>query len=340
VDRAALNTGAVFDDGGGNDTTIRSEDMPRKNIDISVPDLSGKRAVLTGASDGMGLGMAARLAAAGAEVLMPVRNRRKGETAIAEIRQSAPRADVSLRELDLSSLDSVAALGETLRGEGLPIHILINNAGVMTPPDRQRTADGFELQFGSNHLGHFALVAHLLPLLKAGRARVTSQVSVAARRGAINWDDLNWERSYDGMKAYTQSKIAFALFGLELERRSKTNGWGITSNLSHPGVAPTNLLAARPELGRDEETPGRRLIRALSDRGLLVGTVETAKLPALMAATGPESKPGALYGPRGLGHLGGPPAEQQLYSPLRSTDDAQRIWKISEQLTTAAFPTT
>lgn len=314
--------------------------MPRKNIDITVPDLSGKRAVITGASDGMGLGMAARLAAAGAEVLMPVRNRRKGETAIARIRQSASGADVSLRDLDLSSLDSVAALGETLRSEDLPIHILINNAGVMTPPDRQTTADGFELQFGSNHLGHFALVAHLLPLLKAGRARVTSQVSIAARRGAINWHDLHWQRSYDGMKAYRQSKIAFGLFGLELERRSKTHGWGITSNLSHPGVAPTNLLAARPELGRDEELPGRRLIRALSDRGILLGTVETAKLPALMAATGPDSKPGALYGPGGLGHLGGPPAEQRMYSPLRSIDNAQRIWTISEQLTTAVFATT
>ncbi|WP_022894706.1 SDR family oxidoreductase [Agromyces subbeticus] len=313
--------------------------MPRKNIDITVPDLSGKRAVVTGASDGMGLGMAARLAAAGAEVMMAVRNRRKGEAAIAKIRQSAPGADVSLRDLDLSSLDSVAALGETLRVEGRPIHILINNAGVMTPPDRQTTTDGFELQFGSNHLGHFALVAHLLPLLKAGRARVTSQVSIAARRGAINWDDLNWERSYDGMSAYSQSKIAFGLFGLELERRSTTHGWGITSNLSHPGVAPTNLLAARPELGRVEETPGRRLIRALSTRGVLLGTVETAKLPALMAATDPTSKPGALYGPRGLGQLGGPPAEQRVYAPLRSAADAQRIWRVSEQLTAATFPT-
>lgn len=312
--------------------------MRSKNIDITVPDLSGKRAVVTGASDGIGLGMAARLAAAGAEVVMPVRNRRKGETAIASIRQVVPGSDVSLRDVDLSVLDSVAALGATLREEGRPIHILINNAGVMTPPDRRTTADGFELQFGSNHLGHFALVAHLLPLLEAGRARVTSQVSVAARRGAINWDDLNWERSYDGMKAYVQSKIAFGLFGLELERRSKTYGWGITSNLSHPGVAPTNLLAARPELGRDEETSGRRFIRALSDRGILLGTVETAKLPALLAATGPESQPGALYGPRGFGNLGGPPAKQRMYSPLRSIEDAQRMWIVSEQLTKAVFP--
>jgi NAD(P)-dependent dehydrogenase (short-subunit alcohol dehydrogenase family) len=219
---------------------------PDKSIDITIPDLSGKRAIVTGASDGMGLGMAARLAAAGAEVLMPVRNRRKGEGAIARIRQTVGSARVSLCDLDLSSLASVAAFGDALRAEGRPIHVLINNAGVMTPPDRQVTADGFELQFGSNHLGHFALVSHLLPLLSAGSARVTSQISIAANRGSINWDDLNWERSYDGMGAYSQSKITFGLFGLELDRRSRAHGWGISSNLSHPGVAPTNLLAARP----------------------------------------------------------------------------------------------
>ena len=228
--------------------------MPYRPIDITVPDLSGKRTVVTGASDGIGLGLATRLAATGAEVILPVRNPRKGEAAITAIRQKTPTANASLRELDLSSLASVSALGETLREEGHPIHILINNAGVMTPPDRQTTADGFELQFGTNHLGHFALVGHLLPLLRAGHARVTSQASIAANGGAINWDDLNWERSYDGMKAYRQSKIAFGLFGLELDRRSQAGGWGITSNISHPGVAPTNLLAARPELVRDEET--------------------------------------------------------------------------------------
>ena len=313
--------------------------MPRTQIDITIPDLSGKRAVVTGASDGMGLGMAARLAAAGAEVIMPVRNQGKGQAAISRIRQSDPSANVSLRRLDLSSLESVAALGDTLREEGRPIHLLINNAGVMRPPNRQTTADGFEVQLGTNHLGHFALVAHLLPLLRAGRARVTSQVSVAARRGTINWDDLNWQRSYHVMRAYSQSKIAFGLFGLELHRRSTAHGWGITSNLSHPGVAPTSLLAARPELGRSQDTPHVRLIRALSARGILLGTVETAKLPALLAATGPGAKPGALYGPSGPGNLGGPPAEQPLYPPLRSTEDAARLWELSEQLTKTAFVT-
>ncbi|GAA3779648.1 SDR family oxidoreductase [Plantactinospora mayteni] len=313
--------------------------MPRKPIDVTIPNLAGKLAVVTGASDGMGLGMAVRLAAAGAEVILPVRNPRKGEAAITRIRQVSPGAKVSLRSLDLSSLESVAALGDTLHEEGRPIQLLINNAGVMRPPNRQTTADGFELQFGTNHLGHFALVAGLLPLLRAGRAQVTSQVSVAARRGRINWEDLNWDRSYDGMRAYSQSKIAFGLFGLELERRSKAHGWGITSNLSHPGVAPTSLLAARPELGRSQDTPQVRLIRALSARGILLGTVETAQLPALMAATDPDAKPGALYGPSGPGNLGGAPAEQQLYPPLRSIEDAARVWEISEQLTKTTFVT-
>jgi NAD(P)-dependent dehydrogenase (short-subunit alcohol dehydrogenase family) len=312
--------------------------MARRHIDITVPDLTGKRAVVTGASDGMGLGIAMRLAAAGAEVLLPVRNPSKGQAAIAAIRQEVPRANVSLGQLDLASLDSVAALGERLREEGRPIHILVNNAGVMTPPDRQTTVDGFELQFGTNHLGHFALVAHLLPLLRAGHARVTSQLSVSANRGSINWEDLNWERSYGGMKAYSQSKIAFGLFGLELDRRSRAHGWGITSNLSHPGIAPTNLLAARPEVGRDKETTGRRLIRALSAGGVLLGTVETAKLPALYAATSAEAQGGRFYGPSGPGHLGGPPAEQKPYSRLTGTEEAQRVWRVSQELTKVHFP--
>ncbi|MFC4855956.1 SDR family oxidoreductase [Actinophytocola glycyrrhizae] len=312
--------------------------MARTRPDVTVPDLSGKLAVVTGASDGVGLGLAARLTAAGAEVVMPVRNRRKGEAAIATIKQRHPAAALSLRDLDLSSLDSVAALGATLRAENRPIHILVNNAGVMTPPDRQTTVDGFELQFGSNHLGHFALVAHLLPLLRAGRARVTSQISVAANENAVNWDDLNWERSYHGRRAYSQSKIAFGLFGLELDRRSKAGGWGITSNLSHPGIAPTNLLAARPEVGRTRDTAAVRLIRVLSRRGILAGTVETALLPALLAATSPDARGGRLYGPSGLRHLSGPPAEQAVYSRLRSEDDATRLWQISENLTHTTFP--
>jgi NAD(P)-dependent dehydrogenase (short-subunit alcohol dehydrogenase family) len=300
--------------------------------DITLGDLNGRRALVTGASDGIGLGIATRLAAAGAELILPVRNPRKGQDAIAAIREQTPDATVALRELDLSSLASVAKLGATLRDEGRPIHLLINNAGVMTPPERKATVDGFELQFGTNHLGHVALVAHLLPLLIAGRARVTSQISVAARSGSIDWDDLNGERSYDGMRAYSQSKIAFGLFALELDRRSHAEGWGITSNISHPGIAPTSLLAPRAELGRDQPARGRRFIGALSARGILVGTVDSAGLPALYAATSPQARGGHFYGPGGLGNLGGAPAEQRLYRPLRSTDDAARIWQVSQEL--------
>ncbi|MBW0121245.1 SDR family oxidoreductase [Pseudonocardia oceani] len=320
-------------------TTHRSTAMPR-TIDITVPDLSGTRAVVTGASDGFGLGLARRLAAAGAEVLMPVRNRGKGEAAVDGIRRQVPGADVSLRDLDLSSLESVAALAAGLVDEGRPIHVLVNNAGVMTPPDRQTTADGFELQLGTNHLGHVALVAHLLPLLRAGRARVTSQLSIAARSGEIHWDDLNWERSYDGRRAYSQSKIAFGLFALELDRRSRAGGWGITSNASHPGVAPTSLLSARPELGRDGDTPQIRVIRWLSRRGILAGTVETALLPALMAATDPAARGGLFYGPSGLGGLAGRPAEQPLYRTMTSTEEAARVWEVSQELTSVRFPST
>jgi NAD(P)-dependent dehydrogenase (short-subunit alcohol dehydrogenase family) len=310
--------------------------MPRP-LHLALPDLSGRRALVTGASDGIGFGIARRLAAAGAEVVLPVRSRVKGEAAIARIRAEHPTAQVSLRDLDLSSLQSIAALGQQLRGEGLPYHLLVNNAGVMTPPERQTTVDGFELQLGTNHLGHVALVAHLLPLLSAGRARVTSQISVAARSGAIDWNDINSEMSYDGMRVYGQSKIAFGLFALELERRSKAGGWGISSNLSQPGVAPTSLLAARPELGRERDAPQIAIIRRLSRAGILVGTVDSAPLPALLAATSPQARGGQLYGPKGPGHLGGGPAEQPLYRTLRDPAEAALVWQVSEELAGVSF---
>ncbi|WP_251152816.1 SDR family oxidoreductase [Cellulosimicrobium sp. Marseille-Q4280] len=306
--------------------------MPR-TPHLDLPDLSTRRAVVTGGSDGIGLGIAQRLAAAGAEVVLPVRNRTKGEAAVARIRDAHPSARISLRDLDLASLRSVAALGRDLRDEGRPIHVLVNNAGVMTPPERQTTEDGFELQLGTNHLGHVALVAHLLPLLSAGRARVTSQISVAARSGSMSWNDVNWETLYDGRRAYSQSKIAFGLFALELDRRSGANGWGITSNLSHPGVAPTSLLTARPELGRDRDTPQIAVIRRLSRAGILLGTPESAALPALYAATSPQARGGRLYGPDGPGHLGGGPAEHRLFPPLRDPVEAGRVWRVSEELT-------
>jgi NAD(P)-dependent dehydrogenase (short-subunit alcohol dehydrogenase family) len=313
--------------------------MPR-TPHLDLPDLTDRRAVVTGGSDGIGLGIARRLAAAGAEVALPVRNRAKGEAAAARIRDAVPSARVTLHDLDLASLRSVAAFGEELRADGRPVHLLVNNAGVMTPPDRQTTADGFELQLGTNHLGHVALVGHLLPLLSAGRARVTSQISVAARIGAMSWEDVNSESLYDARRAYSRSKIAFGLFGLELDRRSRAGGWGITSNLSHPGVAPTSLLVARPEIGRDRDTPQIAVIRRLSRAGILLGTPESAALPALYAATSPHAHGGRLYGPDGPGNLGGGPAEHRLFRPLRDAAEADRVWRVSTELTGVPFALT
>ena len=312
--------------------------MPRTPIDITVPDLTGKRAIVTGASDGIGFTIAARLARAGAEVVMPVRNAAKGQAAAQRILTETADAKVSVRTLDLSSLDSVAQLSDQLLHEGRAIDILINNAGVMTPPTRQVTADGFELQFATNHLGHFALVAQLLPLLRAGKAHVTTQVSLSANQHGINWDDPNWEKGYDAFKSYSHSKIALGLFAMELHRRSTAEGWGIQSNLSHPGISPTNLLAAQPQMGRAKDTTAVKMIRALSRRGILFGTPQSAALPAVYAATSSDAKGGMFYGPKGFQHLSGAPAEEPLYSRLASAEDARTMWELSERLVGVSFP--
>jgi len=312
--------------------------MPRKTPAIIVPDLTGQFAIVTGASDGIGLGLAGRLAAAGADVVLPVRNPTKGAAALDRIRAATPGANVSIRELDLSSLASVATFSDRLTAEGRPINLLINNAGVMTPPTRQTTRDGLELQFGTNYLGHVALVAHLLPLLRAGKARVTSQTSFGAAQGAFNWDDLQWAQQYVPMRAYNQSKLALMVFGLDLDHRSTAGGWGLTSNVSHPGITATNLLAAHPEMGRDGDTVAVRMIRRLSRGGVLAQTVEGGLLPALYAATSPQARGGLFYGPSGIAHLAGTPAEQKIYKSATSAADAARLWGISERLAGVRFP--
>lgn len=307
--------------------------MPR-TIDITIPDLSGKLALVTGASDGIGHVIARRLAEAGAGLVLPVRSAAKGEAAAERIRSRVPGARIALRPLDLASLDSVSALASGLVAEGRPIDLLINNAGVMSPPTRQTTADGFELQFGTNHLGHVALTLGLLPLLRAAKARVTHQSSIAARGGSLHWEDLQWERSYDVMKAYSQSKLAVGLFARELDARSRAGGWGISSNLSHPGVSPTNLLAAQPGLGRTRDTTEVRVIRLLSRIGV-TGTPESAALPALLAATGPASRGDEFFGPKR--QVGGAPTRVDPWAPLRDTDAARRLWEESERLVGARF---
>ncbi|MCV7195902.1 SDR family oxidoreductase [Mycobacterium angelicum] len=307
----------------------------------TVPDLTGKLAIVTGANSGLGFGLARRLAAAGAEVGMAIRNRAKGEAAIKEIRSTIPDAKLTIKALDLSSLASVAALGEELNAEGRPIDILINNAGVMTPPERDTTADGFELQFGSNHLGHFALTAHVLPLLRAAQhPRVVSLSSLAARRGQIHFDDLQFEKSYNPMAAYGQSKLAVLMFARELDRRSRKAGWGIVSNAAHPGLTKTNLQIAGPSHGREKPALMERLYKtSWRFTPFLWQEIDEGILPALYAAATPQAEGGVFYGPRGFYETaGGGVTEAKVPARAANDADGQRLWEISEQLTGVSFP--
>lgn len=307
----------------------------------TVPDLSGKLAVITGANSGLGYGLARRLSASGADVVMAIRNRAKGEAAIEEIRQTIPDAKLSIKALDLSSLASVAALGEQLNSEGRPIDILINNAGVMTPPERDTTADGFELQFGSNHLGHFALTGHVLPLLRAaGGARVVSLSSLAARQGKINFDDPQYEKSYSSMGAYGQSKVAVLMFARELDKRSRAGGWGIMSNAAHPGLTKTNLQISGPSHGREKPSLMERVYKSSwRFAPFMWQEIDEGILPALYAAAAPQAEGGAFYGPKGFYEAaGGGVREAKVPAQARNDADNQRLWELSERLTGVRYP--
>jgi NAD(P)-dependent dehydrogenase (short-subunit alcohol dehydrogenase family) len=311
------------------------------NLVATVPDLSGKLAVITGSNSGLGFGLARRLSAAGADVVMAIRNRAKGEAAIDEIRATVPDAKLTIKPLDLSSLAGVAALGEQLNADGRPIDILINNAGVMTPPKRDTTTDGFELQFGSNHLGHFALTAHLMPLLRAADSpRVVSLSSLAARQGRIHFDDPQFEKSYTPMQAYGQSKLAVLMFARELDRRSKEAGWGILSDAAHPGLTKTNLQISGPSHGRSKPSTMERLYK-LSWRltPFLWQEIDEGILPALYAATSPQAEGGAFYGPHGIYEAaGGGVAAAKVPARARNEADCRRLWDISEKLTGVSYP--
>ncbi|MCH2221693.1 MAG: SDR family oxidoreductase, partial [Dechloromonas sp.] len=269
-------------------------------------------------------------------------NRAKGEQAIADIRKTVPDAKLTIKPLDLSSLAAVAALGEQLNAEGRPVDILINNAGVMTPPERDTTADGFELQFGSNHLGHFALTGHLLPLLRAaGNARVVSLSSLAARQsGKIHFDDPQFEKSYAAMSAYGQSKLAVLMFALELDRRSRAAGWGIVSNAAHPGLTKTNLQIAGPSHGRDKPSMMERLYKASwRFTPFFWQEIDEGILPALYAAAAPHAQGGAFYGPRGFYEAaGGGVRLAKVPERARNEADCQRLWELSERLTGVSYP--
>ncbi|ORW91058.1 short-chain dehydrogenase [Mycobacterium sp. IEC1808] len=313
--------------------------MVKPDLSLDVPDLSGRCALVTGANSGLGLGLSKRLAAAGADLVMAVRCRTKGEAAIAEVRREAPRAKLTIRHLDLSSLRSVAALGEELVAEGRPIDILINNAGVMTPPRRQETRDGFELQFGTNHLGHFALTGHLLPLLRAAKsARVVTVSSIAATQRNLDFSDPNAQHGYRPMRSYGMAKLAQLMFAMELDRRSRLGGWRLMSNAAHPGLSKTNLLSGA-SYGRDRPTLQARLTR-LTWRLLpfMWLDVDEGIKPTLYAAVSPDARGGTYYGPRGLYETaGGGVTLAGVPGSARSEADMARLWRMSEQLTGVTY---
>jgi NAD(P)-dependent dehydrogenase (short-subunit alcohol dehydrogenase family) len=295
-----------------------------------MPSQAGRTAVVTG-TGGLGLEDAVALARADAAVVIAGRDPAKGAAAVATVQRHVPAARITFEPLDLASLASIGAFAARLADRHDRLDMLINNAGVMVPPERRTTADGFELQFGTNHLGPFALTAALLPLLRRGRdPRVIALSSVAARGGAIDFDDLQAERRYRPMPVYSQSKLACLLFARELQRRSDAGGWGVTSIASHPGIARTDLL---------HNAPGRRSPMGLARSALwfLFQPAAQGALPTLYAATAPDAERGGYYGPDGLGEARGYPAPARV--PAQAMDDAvaARLWTVSQELTGAAL---
>jgi len=303
--------------------------MPRWTVS-DIPSQSRRSAVVTG-TGGLGFEDALVLARAGGDVIIAGRSPEKGELAVEKIRREVPDAKVRFELLDLGNLQSIANFADRLRTERQSLDLLINNAGVMTPPRRRGTSDGFELQFGTNHLGHFALTGHLLPLLKKGNSpRVVSVSSIAARDGIINFDDLEAAESYRPMAVYSQSKLACLMFAFEFQRRSVANGWGIASIAAHPGVSRTELLI---------NSAGRVSVAGLlrTFGWFLFQPVAQGALPTLYAATSPYAEGGGYYGPDGWGEIRGYPTV--VAPPERSKDGgvAARLWQISEQLTGVSY---
>jgi NAD(P)-dependent dehydrogenase (short-subunit alcohol dehydrogenase family) len=297
-----------------------------------IPPMDGKTAVITGATGGLGYETALALAGAGAEVVLTGRNDAKGRDALQKIRSQFPDAKISYETLDLASLASVADFAARFAAAHTSLDLLINNAGVMALPKRQTTADGFEMQFGTNYLGHYALTAHLLPLLRRGdRPRVVNLSSLAHRWGAIDFDDLQGLRSYGPAKAYSQSKLAMLVFALELQRRSDAAGWGLMSNAAHPGYARTDLITNGPG-ARGVLSQINKLLGPLISHSAAEGA-----LPTLFAATSPEAKAAGYYGPNGFYELKGPPAPAKIMPRAEDATVAARVWDVSAVLTGVSF---
>lgn len=296
-----------------------------------VPDQSGRLAIVTGSNTGLGYDTARVLAARGAKVVMAVRDTAKGESAAARIRRLTPGADVTVHKLDLGSLTAVKQSAAEMAAAYPRIDLLINNAGVMYPP-KSTTADGFELQFGTNHLGHFALTGILLPnLLEVEGSRVVVVASIAHNiRAKIDFEDLQWERrKYERVAAYGQSKLANLLFAYDLQRRLAAAKAKTIAVAAHPGVAATELT---------RHLPGANLPGVNWLSGRLLNSAEMGALPTLRAATDPGVSGGQYYGPDGFRELRGYPVLVDSTKQSKDVAIQERLWRVSEELTGVTYP--
>lgn len=295
-----------------------------------VPDQSGRTALVTGANSGLGLHTTIALARRGARVLMACRDAGRAEAAVRRVRREAPGASIELVTLDLASLASVEAAAADVAGRTSALDVLVDNAGVMAPP-RTTTTDGFELQLGTNHLGHFALTGRLLPLLRAAEApRVTSLSSFMAYFGRYDWDDLQSVK-YSPVRSYGLSKLAMLSFARELQARSDANGWGLLSDAAHPGFTRTNLQTSGPRRGKTVR-PAR-----VYHRTPFWQLIDTGILPALEAATSPDAAPAGYYGPDGFLGLTGASHRAREPKAARNAADAARLFDESAKLSGVTF---
>jgi NAD(P)-dependent dehydrogenase (short-subunit alcohol dehydrogenase family) len=297
-----------------------------------IPRQAGKLAIVTGANSGIGFETALELARAGAEVILAGRSAQKNQAAMGKILARYSGAVVSFEALDLASLASVTAFAARIKARALKLDLLINNAGVMALPTRQTTSDGFEMQMGVNFLGHFALTALLMPLLRAAqRPRTVQLSSIAHKRGAIDLADLQSARAYRPWKAYSQSKLAMLMFALELQRRSDIAGWGLLSTAAHPGFARTELIA---------NGPGEAGLMGLAGKlftPLLSQSAAAGALPTLYAATAPGITPGFYVGSQGFMDMRGPPGPAKMMRQAQDQTVAKKLWAGAEQLTGQVF---
>jgi len=296
-------------------------------------DQSSLIVLVTGANSGLGLASARAFARSGAQVLMACRNLDRGNAALEQVSSVATGAEPQLVELDLADFESIERASQQVAESVGHLDVLLNNAGVMALP-LCRTAQGHEMQFGTNHLGHFALTARLLPLLLASeKARVVTTSSGAHRIGKMRWQDLDWQKDYQKWPAYGQSKLANLMFSFELERQAVAAKTTLSSMAAHPGYASTHLQAAGPELA------GQALMGRVMAAGNKVFAQSAAQgaLPQLFAATSPEAVGGCYYGPSGLGEMRGNPQLVQATSSALKTQEWAKLWSASEELTGLSF---